>query len=216
MKKFFVVVLSLTLVGGTFLFTGCGKDDITKPVITLTGGATDVVVYKSAATYTDPGYSATDDVDGEITVTVTGTVNMNSAGDYTLTYSATDKAGNVQTVDRTVTVDAAPYIAAYYSVTDVVTGGGTTTYNETISASTVLNNKINFTRFGNYDNGTAYATIAGSTITVPQQDVTCGTPSATRTFSGNGGTFTATQVVISYTEVTNGTTATATGTYVRQ
>lgn len=51
------------------------------------------------------GITATDDEDGEITdISVSGTVNTNLGGIYTLTYSVTDYAGNVTAVDRVITV----------------------------------------------------------------------------------------------------------------
>jgi hypothetical protein len=218
MKKFAIAMASMLFIGGLFFVVGCTEDDTSGPVITLNGADPDVVTYKSAASYDDPGATATDAEDGTCTVTVEGTVNMNSAGEYVLTYKATDKAGNTSSKTRTVVVDAAPYLAAGYTVEDFTdAGGGSTsngTYPETVTASSVEYNKINFTKFAFYVNGGAYATIAGSTITVPQQNITCGNPSALRTFTGQG-TFTSTTMVINYTEVTNGTTVTGHGNYTK-
>ena len=56
--------------------------------------------------YSDAGATATDDVDGAVTVSTTGSVISSSAGEYTLTYSATDAAGNTATETRVVTVTA--------------------------------------------------------------------------------------------------------------
>ncbi|MBD3789469.1 MAG: DUF5011 domain-containing protein, partial [Campylobacterales bacterium] len=57
--------------------------DTTPPVITL-NGANPMSVNKGAA-FVDPGASATDDVDGSVDVKVSGTVNTNTVGTYTLT-----------------------------------------------------------------------------------------------------------------------------------
>lgn len=78
-------------------------EDTVKPVITLSGGNQTIT---AGDTWVEPGYSATDDTDGDLTgsVTVTGTVNTANAGTYTLTYSVTDAAGNTGTATRTVTV----------------------------------------------------------------------------------------------------------------
>jgi hypothetical protein len=192
----------------------CKKDNI-PPVITLNGDDTMTVALK--ATFVDPGATATDENDGIVDVSVSGNVNTNSSGGYTLTYTARDKAGNSASKIRTVFVDAALYIAGYYAVTDIITLGDTTNYYDTISASTLINNKIQFSRFGNYDHAKVYATIAGTTISVPQQDVTCGPTGdiSLRTFSGSG-IYNATEVVIHYTIVKNDSIATATGTYIRQ
>jgi hypothetical protein len=56
--------------------------------------------------YTEPGYTAIDNLDGNITakVLVTGTVNANKTGQYILTYSVSDMAGNAASTTRTVNV----------------------------------------------------------------------------------------------------------------
>ena len=58
--------------------------------------------------FTDPGATAIDDTDGDLTanIVVTGVVDTATAGLYTLTYTATDTAGNVGSVSRVVTVAA--------------------------------------------------------------------------------------------------------------
>ncbi len=76
--------------------------DTTAPVITLGGAAVMNVELKSA--FTDPGATAVDVVSAVVTVTRTGTVNTNVAGSYTLSYVATDAAGNTSTATRTVIV----------------------------------------------------------------------------------------------------------------
>jgi hypothetical protein len=80
--------------------------DNTAPVITLTGGST--VSVDQHSTFTEPGFTATDNVDGTITssVTVSDSVNTAVAGSYTLTYSVSDTAGNSTSVVRSVTVTA--------------------------------------------------------------------------------------------------------------
>ncbi len=72
------------------------------PDIKLEGSSK--LVLKLGKDYKEPGYMATDNYDGEITsaVTVTGSVNKNKIGTYTLTYTVTDSSGNTTTVTRTV------------------------------------------------------------------------------------------------------------------
>ena len=81
--------------------------DTTAPVISLTGASTITLTVGEA--YTEYGATATDTVDGTVTVTIGGdTVNTGAVGTYTLTYNAIDAAGNAATqVTRTVTVEAA-------------------------------------------------------------------------------------------------------------
>jgi hypothetical protein len=222
MKKIALMFASVIIIAGMFTISSCTKtEDTTKPVITITSNdaATNRVEQFSAATFTDPGATATDNEDKTVTVTVSGTVNMALAGDYVLIYSATDKAGNKAEETRTVTVDGAWYIDNFtYTATDYPDGGSAgTPWQETITASTLTYNKISFQRFADFDNAPAYGTISGTTITIPTQTiVNAGTPPADRQFSGSG-TFSNNfaSFTINYTEVTNGTTATGHTTYVR-
>ena len=78
--------------------------DTIKPVITLLGDTTMTVI--QGGTYTDPGATCTDNKDATCTVVATGTVDTNTPGTYTLTYTATDRAGNVSTKTRIVRVIA--------------------------------------------------------------------------------------------------------------
>jgi hypothetical protein len=77
-------------------------EDLTAPVITLTGD--NPMTIEVGSTFVDPGASATDDFDGNVTVTTSGTVDSNTVGTYTLTYTATDSSGNTATTTRTVNV----------------------------------------------------------------------------------------------------------------
>jgi formylglycine-generating enzyme required for sulfatase activity len=80
--------------------------DTTAPVVTLSGDA--AMDWEVGKAFVEPGYSASDDVDGDLSldVVVTGSVNVQVAGSYTLTYTATDAAGNSGTAERVVTVVA--------------------------------------------------------------------------------------------------------------
>ena len=104
------VSIALLFVMTAFLLSGCGgggggnnnnSADRTPPVITLVGPA--AMDHEQGTAFTDPGATATDAVDGTVPVTVSGSVGVD-AGSYTLTYTASDRAGNVATTTRTVTV----------------------------------------------------------------------------------------------------------------
>ena len=76
--------------------------DTTAPVITVLGDNPATVELGTA--YTDAGATATD-LSGDITVTTTGSVDTDTLGTYTLTYSASDASGNEATpLTRTVNV----------------------------------------------------------------------------------------------------------------
>jgi hypothetical protein len=81
--------------------------DTTKPVITLIGSA--AMTALRGSTFVDPGATAQDDYDGNLTAKIvkSGSVNTSVAGSYMLTYNVSDSSGNAATpVIRTVTVPA--------------------------------------------------------------------------------------------------------------
>lgn len=70
--------------------------DTTRPTITLVGNA---VVQECGNAFVDPGYSANDNSDGDLTgsVVLTGSVNANQPGNYLLRYNVADSSGNTAT-----------------------------------------------------------------------------------------------------------------------
>lgn len=77
--------------------------DNTKPVITLVGNVT--IDHDGKTPYVDAGVTVTDNYDAFVPYTVTGTVNVNVLGAYTVVYKALDASGNVaDSVVRTVNV----------------------------------------------------------------------------------------------------------------
>lgn len=74
------------------------------PVLTLTGA--NPLNVECGAAFTDPGATAEDETDGDLTgeIAVEGTVNTGEPGEYLLTYSVSDAAGNLAEVSRTVNV----------------------------------------------------------------------------------------------------------------
>jgi hypothetical protein len=83
-----------------------GLGDAVPPVITLNGEAS--VTIPANSVYNDAGATADDNIDGTFTAVATSNVNPAVVGSYTVTYNATDRAGNAATpVVRTVTVGAA-------------------------------------------------------------------------------------------------------------
>ena len=68
-------------------------EDTTGPVVTLNGD--EAVTHEAGGSYKDGGASATDVVDGVVSVQTSGDVNQNKPGSYTLVYSAVDSLGNV-------------------------------------------------------------------------------------------------------------------------
>lgn len=83
-------------------------DDPIPPELTLKGDAK--VTITEGNKWKEPGYLASDNVDGDLTeqVTVSGSVDYNKPGTYKLTYEVKDKYQNSVKAERTVTVKAKP------------------------------------------------------------------------------------------------------------
>ena len=131
-----------------------GSVDTTPPVITLVGSST--INLTVGDSFTDPGATATDDVDGDLTssISITGTVDTSTVGTYTLTYSVADAAGNdVTVVQRTVIVSAASSISfvngtcecpnATVGDTAVIGGVTYTAVDDNSIAAQIANNNVN-------------------------------------------------------------------------
>ena len=78
--------------------------DITAPSIDLNGEKN--IYLKKGEAYVEAGFTANDNVDGELTssVTLTGGVNSDVVGNYVVTYQVSDKAGNTSAVSRYIYV----------------------------------------------------------------------------------------------------------------
>ena len=91
--------------------------DVTAPVVTVAGD--NPLYLPVGATFVEPGASAVDAIDGNVAVRTSGTVDTGTRGTYTLTYTATDAAGNIATATRDVVVRsrATHALAAQYGLT---------------------------------------------------------------------------------------------------
>ena len=144
--------------------------DVTAPVITVAG--TNPVTIELGDTYADEGATA----DGGETVTSSGTVDTFTVGSYTITYSATDAAGNTGTATRTVNVEdtTAPVITV--SGDNPASVDLNTTYNDAGASATDLSGDITV-----ISSGTVDTSIVGTyTITYSATDESGNTATATR------------------------------------
>ena len=78
------------------------------PAISLAGSAE--ISVAEGGSYAEPGYSASHELEGDITdrVKVSGSVDTSTPGSYTLTYTVKDSYGHTATATRTVTVYRVP------------------------------------------------------------------------------------------------------------
>ena len=151
------------------------KVDTVAPVITVTG--TNPATVELGTAYTDAGASATDDNDASVTVTTSSNVDTNTVGSYTVTYTASDLAGNSSTATRTVNVTdtTAPVFtsSSTFIVSENVTTIGTVTATDadtvtfTISDTTVMaissSGALTFTTAINYEDKPGLFEYDGST-----------------------------------------------------
>jgi len=116
-KKVFILLIGVLI---AFYFVGCcpvkelpntnvnspstTKPDTTPPVITLIGSPE--ITIEVGEKYVDPGATAKDDRDGDLTdkIKVDNPVDTSKPGDYIVTYTVSDSAGNTAKATRTVHV----------------------------------------------------------------------------------------------------------------
>ena len=134
--------------------------DTTAPVITVTG--TNPITIEVHASYVDVGATATDNVDSSVTVTSSGTVNVDVVGNYTIFYDAVDTAGNhaVQKSRIVHVVDTTKPVITLLGSTSVTieihstyTDAGATAfdnYDGNLTSSIVTVNSVNKDVVGDY------------------------------------------------------------------
>lgn len=151
--------------------------DTTAPVITLNGAST--INLNVGDTYNELGAIANDNVDGDITssIVITGSVDTNTVGTYTVNYNVSDAAGNAATqVSRTVIVadNTAPIITLNGASTINLNVGDT--YNELgatatdnvdgdITSSIVITGNVNTNSAGKYTRNYNVSDAAGNAAT---------------------------------------------------
>ena len=167
--------------------------DTVAPVITIIGGNVSLV---EGTEYSDAGANATDNHDGTVDVVTTGSVNTAAAGIYTISYTATDSAGNSATATRTVTITAIP------NIVPVANAGE--------NQSTQINTAITLTGSGTdsdgtiasyswTENGTEFATTANASYT----PTSVGTHTLALTVTDNDGATTTDTITIEVTPTPN-------------
>ncbi len=90
--------------------TATSTSAVDSPVVTLTGDP--AIALSEGDLFTDPGATAVDSEGADISasIAVSGAVDANTPGMYTLTYTATDAAEHTGSASRVVTVSAIPTV----------------------------------------------------------------------------------------------------------
>lgn len=198
-------------------FSGCDKDDATPPKLTMNGDLL-MTIYLNAP-FNDPGVTASDNEDGNITVTSDKSASnpdVDKTGTYYIHYSVTDAAGNKSETMRTVVVkNSSESLSGEYYVTGSCASGWT----DGIIPSTTVNNRISFTQFGRYTNanGKLSAGITNDIGTIVPSTIYCGTNPENRSFTGDLILNNTRDTIYVYTEeITASDTTNCTYMYVKQ
>ncbi|MGB1501570.1 MAG: immunoglobulin-like domain-containing protein, partial [Flavobacteriaceae bacterium] len=132
------------------------------PIITLLGD--NPMTIEVGSTFTDPGATASDVGDGDLTssIVITGSVDSNTIGTYTVTYNVSDASGNAaDSVTRTVNVvdTTAPVITLLGDTTVTIEVGTTYTdagatatdnYDGDLTSSIAIVNNVDTSTVGTY------------------------------------------------------------------
>lgn len=148
MKKIDFLLNVFVVASITMMMASCAKDDTTAPIITLNGDAEISIDLQQP--YVELGATAVDDEDGDVPVDISGSVDINLKGEYVITYTATDEAGNIASEERIVNVvNSADLLAgAYTNASDNCNASGTANFNATVSTSNTQNGKFSIANFG--------------------------------------------------------------------
>jgi hypothetical protein len=151
-------------------------NDATAPVVTLNGPASMTV--ECHASFTDPGATAADNCGGSPSVSVSGSVNADAVGSYTLTYTATDSSGNTGTATRTVNViDTTAPVVTLNGANPVTVVVGSPFVDPGASASDSCAGSLPVTVSGSVNTGV----VGTYTLTYSATDASGNTGTATRT-----------------------------------
>jgi len=180
--------------------------DIDDPVITLSGSSTVYIEY--GGSYSEPGYSVSDNYDTNISVSVSGSINTSSLGTYYKYYNATDSSGNTATQrKRTIIVrdTTRPVISITGSSTIYVEIGSSysdagATWSDAVDGSGSANSSgtVNTNVLGSYTITYSYTDSSGNSAytksrTVVVRDTTAPSLSLngdSTVYVGLGGTYT--------------------------
>ena len=161
MKKLLVSVVAIA-----FVFASCGKDDVTAPVITVPTDALVMDLGDNAAALKD--VTAKDDQDGDLATANIQIQGLDFVGKSTLTYSIADKAENVGTAKREVTIKADKLFGGYAVVEKNDDNGTSMNYDVQVVKSGTSQTDLLMNNFYGYDNVKFSGTGNSTTLTMEE------------------------------------------------
>ncbi|MBN2825349.1 MAG: DUF5011 domain-containing protein, partial [Campylobacterales bacterium] len=141
--------------------------DTTAPIIVLNGES--IINLDIGDTYQEYGAIATDDFDGNISVSISGEVNSSQEGNYTITYKAIDSSGNAATQTREVRIMEAntPPIAYKQNITLI----GNSSITIKLNATDEDNDTLTYTIETEPQNGVLSGTLPNIIYTPNSDDI---------------------------------------------
>lgn len=165
------------------------KEGNDAPQIVLNGS--NPLTHPLNSTFFDPGYTAFDVEEGNLTslVQVSGVVNKDSVGIYNLSYTVSDSQGASATATRMVKVlNDLNYVNGQYSCITFVNGVPPASWITSVSASANFNNRFQIFKLSDLLGADVWLDYDPATgdINLPLQTFSCGNPAQPHTFTGTG------------------------------
>jgi hypothetical protein len=204
MRYWIAIGIILVMLG----FQSCKETDDLPPILTLIGDT--LIIHPLNTVYIDPGATATDETDGNLTdnIYVENTVNENLVGNYTITYKVVDEAGNeAAPISRTVSVinQGWIYMGTYnLNESQNYPGQETCNYDVVVDADSTINYRILFTDFACQIGQNIFADVTDTAVVIPYQI----TGDTIQTFSIQGSGFINDSIIsVGYTRIVGGETS---------
>jgi hypothetical protein len=171
MKIKYHIIILISLI--TFLYVSCKKRDNVLPEIKLVGTSVDTIILNEKLI--DPGANAVDDIDGNVSANIQSDyltlINKDSAGTYEVTYTVSDKTGNINSIKRTVVVinQAFKWAGTYNAIDTFSDQSGIVrkTYQLVLVPDFFKNKKIYLKQFGNFKYNNAPINLVGYLVNIP-------------------------------------------------
>jgi len=204
MRYWMMIGIVLILFG----YQSCKEVDDLPPILTLKGDT--LISHPLNTEYIDPGATATDETDGNLTdkIYIENTVNENLIGNYKVTYKVVDEAGNeAAPVSRTVKVinQGWPFMGTYSLIeTQDFPIQETCEYNVVVDADSTINYRMIFTDFACQTGQDIYVDISDASVVIPYQI----TGDTILTFSIQGSGYINDSIIsVGYTRILDGETS---------
>jgi regulator of sigma D len=147
-KKLFKIAIIFSAIA--LIFWHCQEPDTNPPKINLLGDDTVRLVLNS--TYNDPGATASDPEEGNLTqhILITSEVDYTTTGTYKIYYTVTDEGGNKAEVSRHMIIyNQAEVYNGIYDAAGIVSTGSSIAYNDLLQADAQQNHYLRSKNFLN-------------------------------------------------------------------